>query len=289
MLKITSIPRGYVYLFGILGLIFLDVSFAIAGAEWVFVAKVLSDDNKGIIVRANGEAYLIEKGIGCLSFWRYEGKRVLIVSPGLFLGVGSKLVLPDADQQCRIWDSKTLGQWSAVAPRFTQHKKFARTLSKKDILVCQVALRVLGYETAEPDGVFGQKTKLALLHFQKDKNLPQTGKFSTDTILALSKSVYEQFPNKLEALQLAIALSNIAKHTLRGRYWSSGCEDGHWISSVSNGGEIIVLEDGSVWQVDSIDRIDTSLWLPTENVVICDESIMINTDNGEKVNVTRLK
>lgn len=30
---------------------------------------------------------LIEKGVGCLSLWRYEGKIVLITSSGIFLGV----------------------------------------------------------------------------------------------------------------------------------------------------------------------------------------------------------
>jgi hypothetical protein len=56
-------------------------------------------------VRSNGNVYLINKGVGCLSLWRYEGKRVLIDSPGLFLGVGSKLLIPDANQECRIWNS----------------------------------------------------------------------------------------------------------------------------------------------------------------------------------------
>ena len=74
--------------------------------ELIRVTKVM--DDKAIIMRKNGESYLIEKGVGCLSLWRYEGKTVIVSSPGLFLGVGSKLVIPDADQECRIWDSKRL-------------------------------------------------------------------------------------------------------------------------------------------------------------------------------------
>jgi hypothetical protein len=72
--------------------------------EYVVVQKAL-DDN-AVIVRSNGTVYLIEKGVGCLSLWRYEGKRVIISSPGLFLGVGSRLLIPDASQECRIWSSK---------------------------------------------------------------------------------------------------------------------------------------------------------------------------------------
>jgi hypothetical protein len=40
------------------------------------------------------------------------------------------------------------------------------------------------------------------------------------------------------------------------------CEEGHWIESVSHNGRIIELEDGSVFRVDSIDIIYSSLWLP---------------------------
>jgi len=68
-----------------------------AASEWVYLYKAM-DDN-AIVVRKNGDAYQIEKGVGCLSLWRFEGKAVLITSPGLFLGVGSELILPDADKK----------------------------------------------------------------------------------------------------------------------------------------------------------------------------------------------
>lgn len=106
--------RATIYTFAI---ILLNSSPLQAATEFVVVAKILSNDDHGIIVRSNGEAYQIEKGVGCLSFWRYEGKQVLVVSPGMFLGVGSKLVLPDDNQECRIWDSKELGRWQPSAPK----------------------------------------------------------------------------------------------------------------------------------------------------------------------------
>lgn len=83
----------------------------IADAEFVTVVKVLSNDDHGIIVRANGNAYQIEKGIGCPSFSRYEGKQGLVSSPGLFLGIGSESILPNDNQKCRIWNSKEFGRW----------------------------------------------------------------------------------------------------------------------------------------------------------------------------------
>jgi hypothetical protein len=257
------------------------------------VAKVFSNDDKGIIVRSNGEAYKIEKGVGCLSFWRYEGKHVLISSPGMFLGVGSGLILPDADQKCRIWNSESLGPWTYPSPKSPQTREKANLLSKKEILNCQIALSALGYESGEPDGIFGKKTKTAISNFQKNMGLDQTGSLDADTAILLSKNIHEKFPGNSKALNLAIALFNIGKR-ISGMEagmptGSSGCDSGHWISSVSDGGEIIILEDGSVWHVDSIDTIDTGLWLPTEDIIVCNGNTMVNTDNGEKVGVTRLK
>lgn len=86
----------------------------LASAEYVLVQKVM--DDQAVIVRSNGGTYLIEKGVGCLSLWRFEGKKVIVDSPGLFLGVGSKLVLPDVDQECRIWNSKEIGSGQVAPP-----------------------------------------------------------------------------------------------------------------------------------------------------------------------------
>ena len=82
---------------------------ALAGAERVAVLKVLEDDDDSLIIqRRNGESYLIEKGVGCLSAWRYEGRTAIVDSPGLFAGVGSSLILPEVGQKCRIWGAERI-------------------------------------------------------------------------------------------------------------------------------------------------------------------------------------
>jgi hypothetical protein len=74
----------------------------------------------------------------------------------------------------------------------------------------------------------------------------------------------------------------------RGRSYSLGCEDGHWVDSVSDDGTIVKLDDGSVWEVDSVDAIDSALWLPTTDIIACDDKL-INTDDNEKVSARRLR
>jgi hypothetical protein len=66
------------------------------------------------------------------------------------------------------------------------------------------------------------------------------------------------------------------------------CEGGHWIQSVLDSGRVIRLEDGSLWQVDSIDRITSSIWLPVSNIIICGNRL-INEDDKEAVNAQRIR
>ena len=70
----------------------------------------------------------------------------------------------------------------------------------------------------------------------------------------------------------------------------AGGSGGHWIRSKANDGAIIILEDGSMWGINSLDRIDTMLWLPISNITILKASpsvgdykySLINTDDKEK-------
>jgi hypothetical protein len=71
--------------------------------------------------------------------------------------------------------------------------------------------------------------------------------------------------------------------TAPGVYYATG--SGHWIDDVSANGAIITLEDGSLWNVAPIDRIDTSLWLPVDEITVLWDGgnayRLINTDEGE--------
>jgi hypothetical protein len=68
----------------------------------------------------------------------------------------------------------------------------------------------------------------------------------------------------------------------------SACESGHWIESVSSEGDIIKLEDGSIWEVGGVDTVTSMLWLPVTDVIVCDGK-MINEDDNESIEVSRLR
>ena len=71
--------------------------------------------------------------------------------------------------------------------------------------------------------------------------------------------------------------------------YAKNCRDDS-IRSVSSDGQILVMLSGSVYEVDQIDRIDSALWLAADDVLICDDNEIINTDEqGEKVSAARIK
>jgi hypothetical protein len=68
----------------------------------------------------------------------------------------------------------------------------------------------------------------------------------------------------------------------------SPCEKGHWIDEVMGDGAVIELEDGSLWKVDDVDTVDSALWLPTTEIVVCDGKL-INTEDHESVHAERVR
>jgi len=72
----------------------------------------------------------------------------------------------------------------------------------------------------------------------------------------------------------------------RGGY--SDCETGHWVESVSSDGQIVKLEDGSIWEVDAVEAIDSALWVPITEIIACDDKL-INTDDNETVSARRIR
>ena len=69
---------------------------------------------------------------------------------------------------------------------------------------------------------------------------------------------------------------------------TSSCETGLSIESVMSDGSIIKLDDGSVWEVDDVDTVDSSLWLETTEITACADKL-INTEDNETVGAHRIK
>ena len=85
----------------------------------------------------------------------------------------------------------------------------------------------------------------------------------------------------------AAASPNVPQPSTRARS-SDSCEGGHLIEEVMGDGAIVKLEDGSLWQVDAVDSVDSALWLPTTHIAVCDGKL-INTEDNESVQAKRVR
>ena len=100
---------------------------------------------------------------------------------------------------------------------------------------------------------------------------------------------------KLSGAVIALLASVTLTHDALGK----SCEK-EMLETVSSEGDILVMLSGSVYEVMGGDEIDSALWLPPSDVLICTETVtykgkpltmteIINLDeNGEKVSVTKL-
>ena len=97
--------------------------------------------------------------------------------------------------------------------------------------------------------------------------------------------------NEKEALRSHVQglLEQVIKATeSSGSY--AGVGGGHWVRKNVNSGTYIILEDGSLWKIDPINKIDAMLWLPISSVTVLKSSsgsrgynyLLINTDDGEE-------
>ena len=71
---------------------------------------------------------------------------------------------------------------------------------------------------------------------------------------------------------------------------SATASEEHWLRDKSDDGSILILSDGSVWQVAPYDQVNTMLWLTTSTIIIPDsEDCLINVDDGEKAEAYRIR
>lgn len=97
--------------------------------------------------------------------------------------------LKEAQAHVDLWQAKPIAQ---SANAFTAPEEWrvdvAQTASvdmKKAIKNIQLILEKNGYKPGTPDGVMGSRTKNAIIKFQKDQGLPQTGEINDALVKAL--------------------------------------------------------------------------------------------------------
>ncbi len=68
---------------------------------------------------------------------------------------------------------------------------------------------------------------------------------------------------------------------------TTSCSPGHWVISNLDGGKYIKLEDGSLWEIDDVDTVDSGLWLEADEITICSGKL-INADDNTSAGARRV-
>lgn len=110
----------------------------------------------------------------------------------------------------------------------------------------------------------------------------------------LSESEKEALHAHVEGLFIkfmeSVKSSETAKKHRSGNTVYAGVGAMHWIKDITEETVYVTLEDGSLWQIDPLDDIAVSLWLPTTEIVVIESKegsagynyLLINTEDGEK-------
>lgn len=270
--------------------------------ENVVISRVTGND--AVVIRSTGEAYHIHRGPGCTSLENHIGKTALIFSPGPFAGVGSRLVIQDAGEDCRILSANPLQAGAADSPGRRHYSPSpvlqpAQNPSAGPGSAIEVALRLVGLDPGPVDGLLDEQTSRAVGVYMAGREMEPTDVGLAFFFTSLAADVMRKHPENPEAFGTALALVELAASALQQHrapvaavpsavYQSARCVEGHWVQQVMSSGEFLQLEDGSLWQVALLDRIHTFLWLPVDRVLICG-SQLVNQRTGKAVEVTRLK
>lgn len=59
----------------------------------------------------------------------------------------------------------------------------------------------------------------------------------------------------------------------------AGCQEQRWLRTIQHQGRDLQLDDGSLWQVDSVQALDTVSWTPTDPIVVCHSDLTDTTEH----------
>jgi hypothetical protein len=262
---------------------------AFAGAESVLLVKILRGDDKLIIQRRNGEKWMITKGSGAPSAFRYEGKLVVISSPGSFCGAGSTFVLVNEGQEARISDAESLGAGGgsisapADSPPMTAGEKVT------------AAMVLIGAH--DP----GSNVMTSFNRYQWSKNVTVEPRFTPklyNSLISDLKTKVKQTPRVEELIDLLVVESNTGTKDAKFTTSRPAAAPPSGLIETTIDGEfngwdgetIIKLSNGQVWQQTEYHYHYHYAYMPKVLIIATAGGYKAKVDGVSKaVGVTRLR
>ena len=124
--------------------------------------------------------------------------------------------------------------------------------------------------TASSTYAQGAQQSPPLASLDKLMSADQKKEMGLDKLMPEQKLKLETWLTRF-ALRMAQAGAAMSTHgagilPASGTYAGAGA--GHWVKDKIDDGAMIRLDDGSLWEISSVDKINTELWLTTEDITI---------------------
>jgi len=261
-------------------LVAFTASAASADVEMVHVGKV--DQNVAVVVRGDATVLTIVTTTGCLSLNEYERKRVLIVTPNGSISKRSFIMLP-GNERCGLEGVKNTGVYQKVPGMPKQGEAGWRSM--ETVMAVELALDMIGFSPGDIDGVYDDDTRSAVTMMQQQWALEESGLPNAATIVAMVRDFIDAYPKDEIVYTIAMDLFMTAKMSLAR---IGECERGLEMTAISERGDQITLNDGSVWKVEKLDFRLARTFKTGDGMTAC-QSVLKNQRNGQILIATKVR
>jgi hypothetical protein len=144
-------------------------------------------------------------------------------------------------------------------------------------------------KASEPEREGNRYTRAARVLAKDDKIDVKTladRAFMSESTAARCLEAWQACVGALRDAGRLIAAAAVAGALALASTSAMACDAGYSISSVLSDGEVIVLDDGSVWHTD--DAATAGTWAAGSDIAVCSDKL-INLDDEEEVDVDRLR
>jgi hypothetical protein len=265
-----------------LALIAFGVTPARAWVEEVLVTHAGTDD--AVVERASGERLWLDVHQDCLPLRGRVGWTILIWSAEPAVSTQSRLLVPDLDLSCPIWQVDTLARAKPL--------KSAQSAPTEGLLAMRQSLELLGLDCGPPGQAWSPDVAQAFLRFREGKRLdasPQ-GLRRAVTSLALDVMRGRQATGTSQRLARIISdqLDPLVAFLLLPGDSGARCGAPTWVRSIAEQGALVTLADGTRWQPAATLRALVTRWQDGDEVVVC-TGRLVNARTGELARATRLE
>jgi len=265
----------------VLALLAAAATTAHALVEEVLLTHAGTDD--AMIERASGERWWLDVRQDCFGIREFLGRTLLVWSPTGAITTRSRLLIPERDLSCPIWQADTLSR--AARPRYAQDPPGA------GIRALRQSLEMLGYDCGPPSPGWTPQAALAFQRFRETRRLDTSPQGLRRAVASLALDVMRGRQVTGTALRLSRTLSEhsdlLVGYLSRAGSGTSACGEPTFVRDVAPDGALVTLGDGTRWHPVAEAGPVVARWQSGDQALAC-SGRLVNGRTGEMVRAMRL-